>query len=45
VIQNHIEDRLSEALLAGSIRPGDTVTVVVEGDDLAFKTAALVETS
>ncbi|GIW09632.1 MAG: hypothetical protein KatS3mg061_0689 [Dehalococcoidia bacterium] len=45
VIQNHIEDRLSEALLAGSVRPGDTVTVVVEGDDLAFKTAALVETS
>ncbi|MCL6648237.1 MAG: ATP-dependent Clp protease ATP-binding subunit [Chloroflexi bacterium] len=45
VIQHHIEDRLSEALLAGSVRPGDTVTVVVEGDDLAFKTAALVETS
>jgi ATP-dependent Clp protease ATP-binding subunit ClpC len=45
VIQNNVEDRLSEALLEGSVRPGDTVRVVVEDDGLAFRTVALVETT
>ncbi|GIW08148.1 MAG: ATPase [Dehalococcoidia bacterium] len=45
VIQNSVEDRLSEALLEGTVRPGDTVRVVVEDGDLAFRTAALVETT
>ncbi|MCS6801024.1 MAG: ATP-dependent Clp protease ATP-binding subunit [Chloroflexota bacterium] len=44
VIQNNVEDRLSEALLEGTVRPGDTVRIIVEGDDLAIRTAALVET-
>ncbi|MCS7002619.1 MAG: AAA family ATPase, partial [Dehalococcoidia bacterium] len=45
VIQNTIEDRLSEALLTGEISRGDHVRVVVENDDIAFKTGALAETT
>ena len=42
VIQKHIEDRLSEALLSGTIKRGDTVRIdvkdgklVVEGNELS----------
>ncbi len=34
VIQNEIEDRLSEALLEGRFEPGDTVLIDCEGEEL-----------
>ncbi|MFN8532653.1 MAG: ATP-dependent Clp protease ATP-binding subunit [Dehalococcoidia bacterium] len=45
VIQNSVEDRLSESLLDGTVHQGDTVRVVVDDDELAFRTVALVETT
>lgn len=33
-IQRHIEDRLSEALLAGTVRTGDDVVIGLDGDKL-----------
>jgi len=33
VIQNEIEDRLSEALLEGRFQPGDTVLIDCQGDE------------
>ncbi|MFN8557810.1 MAG: ATP-dependent Clp protease ATP-binding subunit [Dehalococcoidia bacterium] len=46
VIQNEVEDRLSEALLLGEFGPGDSVELVVEDDHLAHRvtTAASTET-
>ncbi|MBI2860890.1 MAG: ATP-dependent Clp protease ATP-binding subunit [Chloroflexi bacterium] len=39
VIQNMIEDKLSEELLRGTFRAGDTVIVDLEGDELKVHTA------
>jgi ATP-dependent Clp protease ATP-binding subunit ClpC len=36
VIQNELEDRLSEALLQERFAPGDTVVIDVQGDDLVM---------
>jgi ATP-dependent Clp protease ATP-binding subunit ClpC len=36
-IQRHIEDKLSEELLKGTIHKGDTVTIDAEGDNLVVK--------
>jgi ATP-dependent Clp protease ATP-binding subunit ClpC len=36
VIQNEVEDRLSEALLQGEFGPGDTVELTVEDDHIAY---------
>ncbi|MEA3335557.1 MAG: ATP-dependent Clp protease ATP-binding subunit [Chloroflexota bacterium] len=33
VVQSHVEDRLSEGLLAGDFKPGDTITASVTIDD------------
>jgi ATP-dependent Clp protease ATP-binding subunit ClpC len=44
VIQNKIEDALSEGLLAGNFGPGDTVQVVVEDDKITFKRAEQLAT-
>jgi len=38
VIQNKIEDALSESILAGTCNPGDTVQVDVENGEIMFKT-------
>ena len=35
-IQDHIENGLSRLLLAGSVKPGDTVTVGAKGDEFTF---------
>ena len=37
LIQNEVEDRLSEAVLEGRYQPGDTIVVDVEGDELVLK--------
>jgi ATP-dependent Clp protease ATP-binding subunit ClpC len=37
LIQNEVEDRLSEALLQGEFGPGDAVELVVEDDHIAHK--------
>jgi ATP-dependent Clp protease ATP-binding subunit ClpC len=39
VIQTEVEDRLSEALLAGQIRDGDTVTIQLREDSIVLETA------
>jgi ATP-dependent Clp protease ATP-binding subunit ClpA len=36
VIQNELEDRLSEALLQERFNPGDTVVIDVQGEDLVM---------
>jgi ATP-dependent Clp protease ATP-binding subunit ClpC len=43
VIQNMVEDRLSEGLLENSFHSGDTVLIDREGDDLTLRPLALVE--
>ena len=35
-IQDHIENGLSRLLLAGSVKPGDTVTIGAKGDEFTF---------
>ena len=35
VIQNMVEDKLSDILLRGEIQPGDTVRLDREGDDIS----------
>jgi ATP-dependent Clp protease ATP-binding subunit ClpC len=37
VIQNRVEDALSDAVLAGSLAPGDTVWVDVEDDEIVLR--------
>ena len=37
VIQDHIEDKLSDAILSGELGPADTAIIDVDGDDLAIK--------
>jgi len=37
LIQNEVEDRLSEAVLDGRYQAGDTIVVDVEGDELVLK--------
>ncbi|MDP2662998.1 MAG: ATP-dependent Clp protease ATP-binding subunit [Dehalococcoidia bacterium] len=43
VIQNFVEDKLSEGLLESRFQMGDTVRVEREGDDIVLRTLALVE--
>ena len=40
LIQNEVEDRLSEALLQGEFGPGDTVELTVEDDHIGHKVKA-----
>ena len=37
VIQDHVEDKLSDAILAGDLGPADTAVIDVDGDDLYVK--------
>ncbi|MBN1178139.1 MAG: ATP-dependent Clp protease ATP-binding subunit [Anaerolineae bacterium] len=37
VIQNNVEDALSDVLLSGKFEPGDTVQVDVEGDEIVLR--------
>ena len=37
VIQNKVEDRLSDALLAGEFKTGDHIVVDVDGDDIVLR--------
>ena len=39
-IQDHIENALSRLLLAGNVKPGDTVTVGAKGDKFTFDVTA-----
>ena len=39
-IQDHIENALSRLLLAGNVKPGDTVTVSAKGDEFTFDVSA-----
>ena len=39
-IQDHIENGLSRLLLAGNVKPGDTVMVGAKGDDFTFDVSA-----
>jgi ATP-dependent Clp protease ATP-binding subunit ClpC len=39
VIQTEVEDRLSEALLSGQVRDGDTVTIQFREDSIVLETA------
>jgi ATP-dependent Clp protease ATP-binding subunit ClpC len=41
VIQDTIEDKLSDSILRGQFRPGDTVIVDVEGDEIVVHTDAV----
>ena len=41
VIQNELEDRLSEALLQERFGPGDTVLVAIQGEDLVLEKKAV----
>ncbi|MBI4295193.1 MAG: ATP-dependent Clp protease ATP-binding subunit [Chloroflexi bacterium] len=41
VIQNMVEDKLSEQLLRGTIQPGDTVQLDLEADQIVIRTAEL----
>ncbi len=41
VIQDMIEDKLSDSILRGQFRPGDTVIVEVEGDEIVVHTDAV----
>jgi ATP-dependent Clp protease ATP-binding subunit ClpC len=43
VIQNRIEDALSDAILAGKFEGGDTILVDVEDDDIVLSQAKAVE--
>ena len=38
VIQDNLEDKLSDAILAGELGPADTALVEVEEDDIGGKT-------
>ncbi len=40
VIQNEVEDKLSEALLRGEFSPGDTLKVDYDGEKIVIRTAA-----
>jgi len=42
VIQNLVEDPLAEAVLQGRFRPGDTVVIVLEDDQLQLKAGELI---
>ena len=37
VIQDHLEDKLSDEILSGGVGPGDTVVVDVEGDEIVVR--------
>ena len=41
VIQNELEDRLSEALLQERFSPGDTVKIDMQGEDLVLDKVAV----
>ncbi|MFQ5827478.1 MAG: hypothetical protein ACE5IA_09005 [Dehalococcoidia bacterium] len=43
VIQDMVEDPLSDKLLAGEFHPGDTVVVDREGDGLVMRALTLAE--
>ncbi len=43
VIQNLVEDALSEGMLAGRFGPGDMVVIDVEGDQLVFRPRGIEE--
>ena len=43
VIQNFVEDKLSEGLLESRLQMGDTVRIEREGDEIVLRTLALVE--
>jgi ATP-dependent Clp protease ATP-binding subunit ClpC len=43
VIQNLVEDALSEGMLAGRFGPGDMVVIDVEGDQLTFRAKGIDE--
>ncbi|WP_376792940.1 ATP-dependent Clp protease ATP-binding subunit [Thermoflexus sp.] len=43
VIQNLVEDALSEGMLAGKFGPGDTVVIDLEGDQLVFRSKGIEE--
>jgi ATP-dependent Clp protease ATP-binding subunit ClpC len=43
VIQNLVEDALSEGMLAGRFGPGDMVVIDVEGDQLTFRAKGIEE--
>jgi len=45
VLQNVVEDPLSEAILAGQFKPGDTVVIDCEGDEIILRSAALAGAS
>jgi ATP-dependent Clp protease ATP-binding subunit ClpC len=40
VIQNEVEDRLSESLLRGEFSPGDTLKVDYDGEKIVIRAAA-----
>ena len=44
VIQNMVEDQLSEALLKGAFHAGDTVVLEREGDNITFRVVTLAPT-
>jgi ATP-dependent Clp protease ATP-binding subunit ClpA len=43
VIQNLVEDALSEGMLAGRFSAGDIVVIDVEGDQLTFRAKGIEE--
>jgi ATP-dependent Clp protease ATP-binding subunit ClpC len=45
VIQNVVEDPLSEAILAGQFKAGDTVVIDSEGEEIVLRSAALAGAS
>jgi len=45
VIQNHVEDPLSEGLLDGRFRAGETVVIDAEGNEVVLRSGALARSS
>jgi len=45
VIQNLVEDQLSEALLKGGFHSGDTIVLEKEGDNITFRVVILAPTA
>lgn len=45
IIQDLVEDQLSEGLLREDFHPGDTVTITNEGEEIVIKTASMANTS
>ena len=45
LIQDHVEDKLSDAVLGGKLNPGDTAVIELDGEEIKIKTQKPVTTA